>query len=165
MTEKTRKNIARAFAEESRVLAQMSPFILKAEREGYKELARLFRAVENAKSIHARRFRLLMRGKIGSTRDNLSTALENEIKAKDRFYPQMIKEARDASTAVKKAFAQTSRTDEEYTDLFRSAMEDMLTDSETVYYVCQICGHIHKNGRPERCPVCKAVPGRFKELK
>jgi rubrerythrin len=164
MSDKIMKNIALAFAEESRVSAQMSPFILKAEQEGFTKLARLFKAVENAKSIHVRRFLLLMRGKIKNTEENLKAALQNEVAATNDLYPKMVEDAKEASKVVKKAFAQSMKTAGEYADLYQEAMKDMLTESDTLYYVCQICGHIHENVIPDKCPVCRAVPGRFKKV-
>ena len=65
MSKTIEKNIARAFADESKASDRAAAFVLKAEQEGYSELARLFKAVADAKSIHARRFRYIMRGKIG----------------------------------------------------------------------------------------------------
>jgi rubrerythrin len=65
---------------------------------------------------------------------------------------------------VKKAFAQSMETDGQHADLFERAMEDMLEESEPAYYVCQICGHISEGFVPENCPVCHAVPGRFKRV-
>ncbi|MBU2497373.1 MAG: rubrerythrin family protein [Proteobacteria bacterium] len=161
--EKIEKNLAHAFSEESKMGSRYGAFVLKAEQEGYPQLARFFRAVANAKSVHARRFLYLLRGKIGTTQENLKLALEGEVAAGETLLG-MIEEAKGASKAVKKAFIQSNKTDGEYARLLDEARRDMLTGTETVYYVCQICGHIHKNDVPENCPVCKAVSGRFKKL-
>ena len=157
------RNLARAFSEESRMGSRYGAFVLKAEQEGYPQLARLLRAVIDAKSVHARRFLYLMRGKIGTTAENLQSAVQGEVAAAAAL-PAMIEEAKGASKAVKKAFIQSNKTDGEYARLLEEAKEDMLTGKETVYFVCQICGHIHMNEAPENCPVCKAVRGRFKKL-
>ena len=164
MSETVAKNLASAFASESKAAVRNVAFALKAEHEGHAELARLFRAVAEADSVHARRFLLLMRGKIGTTEENLKTALQNEEKANEKYYPEMVKDARNSSKAVKKAFAQSMETDGQHADLFERAMEDMLTNDETDYYVCHICGHISVGFLPENCPVCYAVSGRFKRV-
>jgi rubrerythrin len=105
-----------------------------------------------------------MRGKIGTTEENLKAALQNEEKAKEEYYPEMVKDARQSSKAVKKAFAQSMETDGQHARLFERAMADMLANKKTDYYVCQICGHISEDFVPENCPVCHAVSGRFKKV-
>ena len=161
--EEIERNLAHAFSEESKMASRYGAFVLKAEQEGYPQLARLFRALANAKSVHVRRFLYLMRGKIGSTEENLRLAFEGELAAGETL-TAMIEEAKSASKAVKKAFIQSNKTDGEHAQLLEKARRDMLPGTETIYYVCQICGHIQKNEAPEKCPVCKAVSGRFKKL-
>ena len=56
MSNQLENNLAHAFAEESKGAVRNKAYVLKAEKDGYPELARLFKAVSNAKSIHARRF-------------------------------------------------------------------------------------------------------------
>ena len=164
MLNRLQEHLSRAFAEESRSAARNRAFALKAEQEGYQQLARLFRAAAEAKSVHARRLLLMMRGKIGESEENLNEALQQEIIAVEIIYPPMIGEAREASKALKKAFAQSWKTDEEQIQLFTDAQDDLLPETETKYYVCQICGHIHRGVVPEKCPICQAVSGRFKEV-
>jgi len=166
VSEKIEKHLAQAFAAESKASARNEAFALKAERDGYTNLARLFRAVADAESVHAHRFLLLMRGKIGTTEENLEDAYQFESKATKDHYPGMVENAKseEAPSAVKKAFTQSMRTDGEHADLYKNAMNDMLGDREVEYYVCQICGHIHLGEVPENCPICKAVRGRFKRI-
>lgn len=164
MSDEIRKNLARAFAEESKSAVRDAAFALKAERDGFSELAGLFRAIADAESVHARRFLLLMRGKIGETRENLEAALKNEAYAAETAYPPMVEDAKGASKAIKKAFGQSMKTDGEHAELYRDAVQDMLKGREREYYVCQICGHIQLGSVPDNCPVCKAVQGRFKRV-
>lgn len=164
MSNQLEKNLAHAFAEESKGAVRNKAYVLKAEKDGYPELACLFKAVSNAKSVHARRFLNLMRGKIGTTEENLEAALKNEISAAQVVYPAMVEEAKGAAKAVKKAFMQSRKTDEEYKDLLKKFMQEKDKQGDRVYYVCQICGHIHVGFIPDNCPVCKAVPGRFKKV-
>ena len=56
MSDKTEKNLALAFAAESKAAARNAAFAQKAEKDGYAQIARLFRAVSDAESIHARRY-------------------------------------------------------------------------------------------------------------
>ncbi|MGD9160542.1 MAG: rubrerythrin family protein [Desulfobacteraceae bacterium] len=166
MGEKTEKNLGKAFAAESKASLRNAAFALKAEKEEYLNAAKLFKAVADSESVHANRFLLLMRGKIGSTEENLKTAFENEIKANADEYPQLIKEAEDegANNAEMKALTQTRDVEERHAQLYKSMLNDMMEDRETDYYVCQICGYIAENEIPETCPVCGAVASRFKAI-
>ena len=69
MSELTEKNLAYAFAAESKAAVRNEAFARKAEAEGYNQIARLFRAISEAESVHARRYLQFMRGKIGSTEE------------------------------------------------------------------------------------------------
>ena len=165
MPEKTEKNLAYAFAAESKASIRNEAFARKADMEGFSQIARLFRAISEAESVHARRFLLLMRGKIGSTEENLETAFKNEIKANVEEYPKLIKDASDeGKEGAIKAFTHSRDVENRHADLYKKAMNDMLADRETAYYVCQVCGYVSEDEAPEKCPVCGAVKGKFKLL-
>ncbi len=165
MAEKTEKNLAYAFAAESKAYIRNEAFARKAQLEGYSQMARLFRAVSDAESVHAHRYLMLMRGKIGSTEENLETAFQNEIKANVEEYPKLMKVAsEEESEAALKAFSQARDVESRHADLYKRAMNDMLSDRDTDYYVCQVCGYIAEDEAPEECPVCGAVKGKFKKV-
>jgi len=163
MTEKTEKNLAYAFAAESKASVRNEAFARKADMEDYHQIARLFRAVSDAESVHARKYLLLMRGKVGSTEENLEKAFQSEIRANVEEYPKLIKDADDeGEKGTLRAFSQARDVESRHADLYKKAMNDMLADRQTDYYVCQICGYISEDEAPENCPICGAVIGRFK---
>lgn len=165
MSEKTEKNLAYAFAAESKAAIRNETFAKKAEVEGYSQIARLFRAVSDAESVHARRYLMLMRGKIGSTEENLDAAFHNEIKANVDEYPKLIRDASDEEeSGVLRAFSQSRDVESRHAELYKKAMNDMLSDRETVYYVCQVCGYVSEDNAPDNCPVCGAVKTKFKRI-
>jgi len=165
MTENTEKNLAYAFAAESKAAVRNDAFAKKADSEGYAQIGRLFRAVSDAESVHARRYLRLMRGKIGSTEENIETAFQNEIKANVEEYPKLIKDASDeGKESALKAFSQSRDVEDRHAELYKQAMNDMLADRETGYYVCQVCGYISEDAAPENCPVCGAVQAKFKRV-
>ena len=162
MSKETEKNLALAFAAESKASIRNAAFARKADSEGYGQIARLFRAVSNAESVHARRYLLMMRGKIGSTEENLRTAFEKEIGANVKEYPPLIQKAsEEGEERIVKAFSQSRDVESGHAQLYKKAMNDMLADRQTEYYVCQVCGYINEARPPEKCPVCGAVQGKF----
>ncbi len=163
MSGKTEKNLAYAFAAESKASTRNAAFAQKADHEGYTQIGRLFRAVADAESVHARRYLRLMRGKIGNTEENLETAFKNEIKANADEYPKLIKEATEEGVkSAEVAFSHSRDVESRHASLYKKAMNDMLADRDTEYFVCQVCGYISEDQPPERCPVCGAVKGKFK---
>lgn len=162
----TEKNLAYAFAAESKASARNTAFAQKAQAEGFDQIARLFRAVAEAEAVHARRYLMLMRGKVGSTEENLKAAFENEIKANVSEYPRLIKEAVDeGDQAAERAFSQARDVEERHAELYKKALNQMITERETIYYVCQVCGYVAEDEPPENCPVCGATKGKFKEIR
>ena len=165
MSDKTNKNLAYAFAAESKASIRNATFARKADMENYTQIARLFRAVSDAESVHARRYLMLMRGKIGSTEENLETAFQNEIQANVEEYPKLIKEAaEEGSKTALKAFSQARDVESFHAELYKKALNDMVSDRETDYYVCQVCGYISEDEAPDRCPICGAGVAKFNRV-
>jgi len=163
MAENTEKNLGYAFAAESKAAVRNDAFAKKAESDGYPQIARLFSAISDAESVHARRYLRLMRGKIGSTEENIETAFQNEIKANVEEYPKLIKDASDeGKESALDAFSQSRDVESRHAELYKKAMNDMLADRYTVYYVCQVCGYVSEDAAPDNCPVCGAVKTKFK---
>jgi rubrerythrin len=104
-----------------------------------------------------------MRGKIGTTVENLQSALKSELEASENKYPAMVEDAKGASPAIKKAFSQSMKSDSEHAGLLKTAMAP-LQNNQTEYYVCQICGHISVGTLPKSCPICHAVQNKFKKI-
>jgi rubrerythrin len=106
-----------------------------------------------------------MRGRVGSTEENLETAFNNEIKANVDEYPKLIKDATDEGVdGALKAFSHARDVEARHAALYKKAMNDMLVERETDYYVCQVCGYISEDNAPENCPVCGAVKNKFKKI-
>jgi rubrerythrin len=164
MSDRVRDNLAKAFAAESKASVRDRAFTLKALSDGHDALARLFSAIAESDSVHARRFLLLMRGKIGTTSENLQSALKSELEASENQYPAMVEDAKGASLAVRKAFSQSMKSDSEHAGLLKAAKASSFQNNQTDYYVCQICGHISVGTLPETCPICHAVQNKFKKV-
>ena len=74
---KTERNLQAAFTGESQANRRYLFFADKAEKEGYYQIARLFRAAAEAETVHARNHFVAMDG-VGSTKDNLTAAVFGE---------------------------------------------------------------------------------------
>jgi rubrerythrin len=88
----TRENLEFAFAGESQANRKYLFFAEKAEEEGYRRVARLFRAAADAETVHARNHLKVMQG-IGTSKENLLTAIDGENHEFTEMYPTFIKQA------------------------------------------------------------------------
>src|SRR5512145_1053546 len=90
---KTERNLKEAFAGESQANRKYLAYSKKAEQEGYRRAAKLFRAAAAAETIHAHNH-LRELGVVRSTRENLADAISGESYEFQSMYPQMIEDAR-----------------------------------------------------------------------
>lgn len=160
---KTLKNLKTGFVAESQAHQRNLAFALKAEQEGYPQMARLFRAVAEAEGIHA--FNHLRHlGGVDSTQENLEAAFERENLASNT-YPQFIKEANEeGNTAVAKIFSYSRDVEKGHAKLYKKALERMIQETDTDYYVCGICGYVSDGELPDECPICGAPREKFRRV-
>ncbi len=101
---KTEKNLQDAFAGESQANRKYLAFAKKADSEGYKQVAKLFRAAAEAETVHALNH-LRELGSIKGTKENLEAAINGETYEFQKMYPQMIKDAEaEGEKAALKSF-------------------------------------------------------------
>ncbi len=160
---KTLNNLKAGFVAESQAHLRNLVFAMKADQEGYPQVARLFRAIAEAESVHAfNHFRLL--GAISDTQDNLESAFERENLAAST-YPQFIREANEeGNTSVVMVLGYSRDVEKGHAKLYKKAQAHMMADEETEYYVCQVCGHVSDGVLPDECPICGAPKDKFRKV-
>ena len=161
---KTMRNLRASYAGEAKAQVRNRLFAEIAEEEGYVQIAKLFRAVSEAESVHARNALKLL-GELENTENNLRFAFEHENLAKNQFYPQFIREAEEEGNAeASRRFSQARDVEERHAQLYRSALNYLVNDESADYFVCQICGYLAESQSPDRCPVCGAQSKFFKKV-
>jgi rubrerythrin len=156
------QNLAWALAAESKAAARGQACAQKAEQEGLAGWARLLRAVAEAQGVHARRYLLLLRGKIGPTTENLRRVFVEETQARAAEYGRLAEAAAQAGEkTLALAFTQAMRVEQCYAELYAQAGDDPAGPAADSYAVCQVCGYLTPGEPPTRCPVCQAVPEKF----
>src|SRR5512143_3667793 len=88
----TQDNLQAAFAGESQANRKYLAFAAKAEAEGRPQIAKLFRAVAAAETVHAHAHLRVMKG-VGDTKQNLQAAIEGEQYEFTEMYPKFVEEA------------------------------------------------------------------------
>ncbi|MDP1619459.1 MAG: rubrerythrin family protein, partial [bacterium] len=89
---KTQENLQAAFAGESQANRKYLAFAKKAEADGKKGLARLFRVAAEGETIHALGH-LGVLGGVGDSNANLQAAIAGETYEFTEMYPRFIEEA------------------------------------------------------------------------
>ena len=161
----TNDNLGFAFAGESQANRKYLFFAEKAEKEGYKQIAKLFRAAADAETVHAKNHFNVMTG-VESTRDNLRTAIDGENHEFGEMYPGFIKQAEaEGEGKARDSFDLANKVERIHHALFRDAL-DILEKGQTVsgkpIYVCQVCDNTVEGEAPEKCPICGALQKMFK---
>ena len=164
---KTNENVQYAFAGESQANRKYLFFADKAEEEGHKQAARLFRAAAEAETVHARNHLRVMQG-IKSTKDNLAVAISGENHEFTQMYPGFIKEAdAEGQTQAKRSFDMANQVEKIHHGLFQAALENLNKGKavdDNPFFVCQVCGNTVEGSAPDKCPVCGASAKMFKRI-
>jgi len=158
---KTEQNLLEAFAGESQANRRYLAFAKKAEKEGYPQVAKLFRAVAEAETVHALA-QLRVLGQVKSTAENLGAAIEGETHEFTSMYPAMIDTAKEeGNKAAELTFSYANQVEKVHADLYQETLDNMEDLEETDYYVCPVCGYTCEKEPPEKCPVCGAKSNKF----
>ncbi len=161
----TKENLEFAFAGESQASRKYTYFAEKAEQEGHKRAARLFRAAADAETVHARNHLKVMQG-IKSTKENLEAAIGGENHEFTEMYPQFIQKANaEGEKKAADSFDLANKVEKIHHTLYRDALGKIdKGDSGELkpFYVCQYCGNTVEGEAPDRCPVCGMPKKMFK---
>jgi len=164
---KTESNLQEAFAGESEANRRYLFFAEKADKEGYPQVARLFRAAADAETVHAKNHFNAMDG-IGTTKENLLAAAMGEHYEFTRMYPPFIDDAeRENNTRALRSFEYANEVEQVHHGHFEAALKAVNEGTslkEEPYYVCQVCGYTVPGGALDKCPVCGAAAKAFKQI-
>lgn len=176
----TRDALMSAFGGESMAHLRYLVFAEIAEREGFPNVARLFRAIAFSEQVHARNHyeklkELNVDAKVvagapfgpGSTSKNLELAIRGEEFEINEMYPTYIKVAEfQGEKHAEMSFKWALEAEKIHADLYRKAKEnvdkgkDMPIDGNI--WVCPICGHTYIGKEPpDKCPICGAPKEKY----
>ena len=161
---KTNENLKAAFAGESQANRKYLAFAQKAAAEGNNGLAKIFKVAAEGETIHALTH-LQNLAEVGSSDENLKTAIAGETYEIDTMYPAFIAEVEEADAAEAKiGFIRAKKVEEVHQKMFQEALAKLERGEEfeeKAYHICQVCGYPSETGAPDRCPVCGAEKEKF----
>ena len=167
MEYKTDNNLQEAFAGESQANRRYLFFAEKADKEGYLQVARFFRAAADAETVHAKNHFNAMDG-IGSTKENVMAGSVGEHFEFTRMYPKFINEAeQEENQRALRSFLYANEVEEIHHGIFEKLLKAINEETpikEEPYFVCQVCGNTVAGEAPEKCSVCGAANKAFKQI-
>ena len=167
MKKMTEKFLNEAFAGESMAHMKYQIFSEIAEKEGFSNIARLFKAISYAEQVHAtNHFRNL--GNIGKTSENLQSGIDGETFEVEEMYPVYNNTAKlqgEKGAEISTHYA--LEAEKIHSELYKMAKDlaEKNKDIEKVdIYICPVCGFTHIGEPPDKCPVCGALKDKFKKF-
>ncbi|MBV4430492.1 rubrerythrin family protein [Clostridium tyrobutyricum] len=152
-----------------------------AEKNGFPNIGRLFRAISYAEWVHARNHFNVLKDQVGDATvaaggvfgltnivENLQGAFDGEVHEIDQMYPVYLETARfQEEKDAERSFHYALSAEKEHAKLFKKAQDlakqDKDTDNSKIY-VCPICGFTVEEEAPKKCPICGVKKDLFKEF-
>ena len=159
---KTEKYLSEAFAGESQANRKYLAFASAADKEGYPQVARLFRAAAEAEAVHAQSHLKALKA-IRTTRENLSGAIAGETHEFKKMYPEMLEAAKaEGNKEGERSFYYANEVEKVHARLYQKLLDSMGTEETYGYFVCPVCGYTCEKAPPDVCPVCGTKGRMFK---
>lgn len=176
----TLENLQAAFAADLHARERYATFAVRAEQEGYRGVARLFRAAARSEEIRAGIHASALRHlgitpaarppapiAVSGTRQNLLEALAHENVERSASYPRLVREARQAGDGeAVLSFTLAHAAEGSLVQLYQAALASLsrLREPGPPLHVCTTCGHVARGGAPDHCPACLSGAEAFESV-
>ena len=173
----TLENLKTAITGETGATTKYAAFAKVAEEAGYSQIARLFTCTADAEKIHIElEYGLITAEEPDFERPtaeapaeaptdlNLISGANGEIYETSDMYPSFIaKAAEEGKDDAVDVFTRAKLAEGYHAALYLDAYNYIDTPDEDKFYLCPICGYIHKGDDFVACPICGAPKSAFKE--
>ena len=174
----TLENLKAAVNGETGASAKYAACAVAAKEQGLNQISRLFEATSAAEQIHIG----LEMGVINQiepdyerpaapeaegiqTDLNLIAGALGEIYETSDMYPSFIQKAleEDEPKAVF-VFTRAKLAESVHAELYMQAYNNIDAEDDDTYYLCPVCGYIHKGDDFEKCPICFTPADKFRKF-
>ena len=171
----TLDNLKSAIAGETGASAKYTAFAQAAKEQGYDQIARLFEATAAAEQIHiGLEYGLVSEmdpdyekptaeAPAAEASDlNLISGACGEIYETSDMYPAFIKKAQEeGETKAVQVFTRAKLAESVHAERYLDAYNNLDAADDDTYYLCPVCGYIHKGEDFEKCPICFCPKSTF----
>jgi rubrerythrin len=177
---KTEKNLLAAFAGESQARNRYTFFASVAKKEGYEQIAAIFRETADNEKEHAELFFKYLKGGmvelnaaypagvIAPTTENLEAAAEGEKMEWGTIYPNFADMAeQEGFSEVAETFRNVAKVEayheRRYLKLLENVKQGKVFKKNTpIKWKCRNCGYVFEGTEvPDECPVCSHARSYF----
>lgn len=149
------------------------------EQEGRPNVARLFRAIASAETIHATNHFRELKNEVGDSlcasmavfglggaSQNLQRGINGETYEITEMYPTYLETARfQKEKGAELSFHYALSAEKTHAELFRKAKQAIDSGKKDVELgpirICLVCGWTHEGDIPDKCPICGATRDKF----
>ena len=160
---KTEENLKIIFEKECQASQRYRAFSKRARKDGYPNVARLFRLASEVERIHAQNS-LTALNMVGTTVENLNSIIAKERNENRITYPSILKQAISENHKARFIIENNIKSKEAHSKLYFAALAALnegkdITTSEL--YLCPFCGNILADKPDKNCTICSAPGNRF----
>ena len=167
---KTEQYLKTAAQGEASAFTKYSLYSDIADEEGYQEISRTLSSIANNERQHAELW-LGYLGQLGSTEENLETAIATETFESTTFYPEAAKAAKEEGfDEIAQKFSMTGSVEADHACTQEKFLESIRVVSifkgdANTEWICLNSGYRTKgNTPPEHCPLCSYPKGYFAKI-
>lgn len=162
--EMTKKFIEDAFAGESMAHMKYQIFSEVAKKDGFPNIANLFKAISFAELVHASNHYKSL-GNVKKTEDNLQECINGENYEVNEMYPVFnntakLQEEKDAEKNTHYALEAEKIHEILYAEAKKLAEQKKDVEYKKIY-ICPVCGYTVIGEAPDKCPVCGTTKKKF----
>jgi rubrerythrin len=161
MDNKLKEVFHNVYAGEAKAALRLKIFAKKAQEEDLPQIAKLFRVIAFSEEIQGERA-LRMLKEIKDTDSNLKESFLSESNIAGVAYDHFVELAEEiGDITASNIFSNSRDVEEGHAKLYKNAINHLIGERETTYYVCQVCSYVSDGIWPEVCPVCSAPKDQF----
>ena len=175
----TAGNLRNAFGGESMAHMRYKIWGDRAEQEGFDNVARLFKAIASAETVHASNHFRELKDKVddflcasmgvfglGSTSQNLQGGIDGETYEINEMYPTYLETAKfQGEKGAQLSFHYALSAEKTHAAMFHKAKQAIDSGKRDVeleaVHICKVCGWTYEGDIPEKCPICGATKEKF----
>lgn len=174
----TLENLKSAVNGETGASAKYAEFSKLAKEAGYDQISRQLACTSAAEQIHIALEVAEIKKKEPdyeppkapeasgfSTDINLISGALGEIYETSDMYPNFVKVAiEEGESSAELVFTRAKLAEAVHAELYLEAYNNIDAPDDDKFYLCPVCGYIHKGDDFEKCPICFAPKSMFKEF-
>jgi len=165
MDEKIKEAFHKVYEGEAKAALRLKLFAKKADQEDLPQISKLFRVISYSEEIHGERALRMLR-EIKDTDSNLKESFQSETHVAAVAYDHFIELSENlGDVTASNIFSNSRDVEDGHAKLYKYAINHLIGEKETTYYVCKVCGYVSDGILPELCPICSAPKEQFVEFK